>query len=110
MQLSAKEITANDELKISVTVENTGSVVGEEVVQLYIRDLVGSISRPVKELKGFEKISLNPGEKKVVNFTLTSKDLEFFGAEGEWSIEPGEYKLWVGTNSAEGLEYGFVLN
>ena len=110
LKLSAKEITANDELSVSVTVENTGSVAGEEVVQLYIRDLVGSISRPVKELKGFEKISLNPGEKKVVNFTLTSKDLEFFGAEGEWSIEPGEYKLWVGTNSAEGLEYGFVLN
>ena len=109
LKLSAKEMTSNGELNISVTVENTGSVAGEEVVQLYIRDLVGNISRPVKELKGFEKISLNPGEKKEVNFTLTAKDLEFYGAEG-WTIEPGEYKLWVGPNSAEGLEDGFVLN
>ncbi len=109
LKLSAKEITANDELKISVTVENTGSRAGEEIAQLYIRDLVGSISRPVKELKGFEKISLEPGEKKEVNFTLTGKDLEFYGATDEWRTEPGEYKLWVGPNSTEGLESGFIL-
>ncbi len=109
LTLSSRELTANDKLNITVTVENTGKRKGEEVVQLYIRDLVGSVSRPVKELKGFQKISLNPGEKKSVTFTLTPKDLEFYGATGEWRTEPGQYKIWVGTNSDEGLESGFEL-
>jgi beta-glucosidase len=109
LQVFPKELQANGELKISVTVENTGHRAGEEVVQLYIHDLVGSISRPVKELKGFEKINLDPGEKREVTFTLISKDLEFYGATNEWKAEPGEFKLWVGTSSVEGLEAGFVL-
>ena len=109
LKLSSKELTADGKLKITVTIENTGDRAGEEVAQLYIRDLVGSISRPVKELKGFKKIKLNAGEKRDVTFELTAKNLEFFGAENCWKTEPGEYKLWVGTNSAEGLEAGFVL-
>ena len=109
LKLSSEELTADGKLKITATIENTGDRAGEEVVQLYIRDLVGSISRPVKELKGFKKIKLNAGEKRDVTFELTAKNLEFFGAENCWKTEPGEYKLWVGTNSAEGLEAGFVL-
>jgi beta-glucosidase len=109
LSLSSKTLEANGKLTITATVENIGSIAGEEVVQLYICDLVGSISRPVKELKGFQKISLNPGEKKQVTFELTPKDLEFYGATGKWRTEPGEYKVWVGTNSAEGLESGFTL-
>lgn len=109
LKLSSEELQMNGEMQISVIVENTGERVGEEVVQLYIRDLVGSISRPIKELKGFEKIKLDPGESKKVTFTLTSKDLEFYGAANKWKAEPGEYNLWVGTNSSEGLESGFTL-
>lgn len=109
LKLSDKVLAETGELKVNVTVKNTGERAGEEVVQLYIRDLVGSISRPVKELKGFEKIGLNPGEAKDVSFTLTAKDLEFYGAANEWKAEPGEFKLWVGTNSAEGLEARFIL-
>lgn len=109
LKLSSKTLQANGKLTITATVENTGKRAGEEVVQLYIRDLVGSISRPVKELKGFQKISLKPGEKKQVTFELTPEDLKFYGATGEWRDEPGKYKLWVGTSSVEGLESGFTL-
>ncbi len=109
LKLSSNEMSESGNIKVAVSVKNTGKFAGEEVVQLYIRDLVGSISRPVKELKGFEKISLTPGESKEVNFTITTKELEFFGASNEWKAEPGEFKLWVGTNSAAGLEAGFVL-
>ncbi len=109
LKLSSEELTEGGELKISATVTNTGERAGEEVAQLYIRDLVGSISRPVKELKGFEKIMLNPGESKEVTFTLLPADLAFFGASNEWKSEPGDFKVWVGTNSVEGLESGFTL-
>lgn len=109
LKLSSRELTADGELKISTTVKNTGDRAGEEVVQLYVRDMVGSISRPVKELKGFEKVMLKAGESKEITFTLTAEDLKFYGASNEWKAEPGEYKIWVGTNSADGLESGFAL-
>jgi beta-glucosidase len=109
LRLSDKILTESGELVITVTIKNSGDRSGEEVVQLYIRDLTGSISRPVKELKGFEKVSLKSGETKDVTFTLTPKDLEFFGATKEWKAEPGEFNLWVGTNSSKGLEANFVL-
>lgn len=109
LKISSDEISGDEKLRVSVTVKNTGKVKGEEVVQLYIRDLVGSTTRPVKELKGFEKILLNPGESKVVNFTLGSNDLAFWGADNQFKAEPGDFKLWVGTSSAEGLETSFRL-
>ncbi|NQU85092.1 MAG: beta-glucosidase BglX [Mariniphaga sp.] len=108
-RLSSENLTMGGELKVSAIIKNTGEVAGEEVVQLYIRDLVGSISRPVKELKGFEKIMLEPGESKEVSFTITTKDLEFYGINNRWEAEPGDFKLWVGTNSSEGLEGEFEL-
>ena len=89
--------------------KNTGKYQGKEVVQLYIRDLVGSVTRPVKELKGFEKISLAPGESKQVSFTITNKDLEFYTRDMTFKSEPGDFKVFVGTNSAETLEADFVL-
>jgi len=107
--LSSEKIPMNGELKVSVRVKNTGQVAGEEVVQLYIRDLVGSTARPVKELKGFRKVMIQPGETADVEFTLTAADLAFYTASGEWKAEPGSFRLWVGTNSAEGLEAGFTL-
>ncbi|WP_347840503.1 beta-glucosidase BglX [uncultured Draconibacterium sp.] len=109
LALSAGEINEDSKIVASATITNTGDVVGEEVVQLYIRDLVGSVSRPVKELKGFKKISLKPNESQKVSFEITTEDLEFYGASGEWKAEPGEFKLWIGPNSAEGLETAFVL-
>lgn len=109
LKLSSDVLSADSDLVISVTLKNTGERAGEEVAQLYIRDLVGSISRPVKELKGFEKVMLNPGESKEITFTLSVGDLAFYGASDEWKLEPGDYKLWVGTNSSEGLEGSFTL-
>ena len=109
LQISNEILDQNGEISVSADITNTGDRAGEEVVQLYIRDLVGSISRPVKELKGFEKISLEPGEKKQVSFQISSEDLAFYGASGEWKAEPGEFKLWIGTDSSKGLKGSFEL-
>lgn len=109
LKISSDAISKGEKLQVSVSVKNSGNVSGEEVVQLYIRDLVGSITRPVKELKGFEKISLQAGESKVVNFTIGENDLAFWGADNTFKAEPGDFNLWVGTNSAEGLETSFKL-
>ncbi len=109
LTLSESEITADQKLKVSVVVKNTGKVNGEEVVQLYVRDLYGSIARPVKELKGFEKIFLKAGESKMVEFELEASDLAFYGADKTWKAEAGDFHLWVGTNSQSGLKGEFKL-
>lgn len=88
-----------ENVMISVDVQNTGNFDGEEVVQLYIRDLVTSVTKPVKELKGFQKIFLKKGEKKTVQFTLTPDDLALFNAKMEWVTEPGEFDIFVGGDS-----------
>ena len=91
-----------DKLTVRIPVTNTGSVAGAEVVQLYIQDVESSVDRPSKELKGFEKVWLKPGEKKTVRFTLTREDLCFFDADKhEWVAEPGEFKALVGASSAD---------
>lgn len=110
LNLSSSEMGMDGSIKATVTVKNTGKYAGKEVVQLYIRDLVGSVTRPVKELKGFEKISLAPGESKQVSFTITKKDLEFYTRDMSFKAEPGDFKVFVGTNSAETLEADFKLN
>lgn len=97
------------ELEITVTVTNTGERAGAEVVQLYIRDLVASATRPVKELKGFRKIMLEPGQNSTVSFTLTADDLAFYWPDGTWSAEPGAFKVFVGTNSRDVKEAEFRL-
>ena len=89
------------QVKVAVTVKNTGNVKGEEVVQLYIHDLVASVVRPVKELKGFKKIMLNPGESAQVEFILTPAELGFYNTEGEFITEGGEFDIMVGTNSQD---------
>jgi len=95
--------------QFSATITNQGPVAGTEIVQLYVRDLVGSVTRPVKELKGFQKITLQPGEARRVTFDLASGDLAFTGADETSVIEPGEYHVWIGPNSQEGLQGGFTL-
>ncbi len=101
--------TNQSAIKVRVTIKNTGKLSGEEVVQLYIHDKVASIVRPVKELKGFQKISLNPNESSVVEFTLTDAELGFYTDKGEYIVEPGEFEVMVGTNSQQGLVGKFTL-
>ncbi len=100
-------ITKDQMFKISVDVENTGKRAGDEVVQLYIQDEVATVTRPVKELKGFKKISLNPGEKKSVEFALTPDDLSFYNLAMNKVIEPGTFKVFVGGNSVDVIETKF---
>lgn len=99
----------DEQIDVTMTVTNSGDMKGEEVVQLYIRDLVGSVTRPVKELKAFEKIALAPGESKQVNFTLTKDNLAFYTRNMEFKAEPGDLKVFVGTNSEDCLEADFKL-
>lgn len=109
LHLNKTTITPSDTLVVSVTVENTGEVSGEEIVQLYIRDLVASVTRPVKELKGFKKISLNSGDLKVVEFKITSEDLRFYDINMNYLAEPGDFKVFVGTHSECLQEADFSL-
>ena len=104
-----KTYAFKEKINISVTVKNTGAVEGEEVVQLYVRDLVASVTLPLKELKRFSKIKLKPDESKKVTFTLTSDDLAFYTKDMSFKAEAGEFKLFVGTNSVELLETNFTL-
>lgn len=96
-------------VEIGVTVENTGNLSGEEVVQLYLHDVVASVVRPIKELKGFKKIKLEPGARKKITFTLTEKELGFYNNAYEWVVEPGLFQVMVGGSSAAGLRAGFEL-
>ena len=97
-----------DGFKVSANVRNAGNRAGEEIVQMYIGDPVASVSRPVKELKGFQRVSLQPNETKRVTFTIKRHDLEFWSDRG-WTAEPGEFKVWIGPSSATGLEGKFEL-
>jgi len=109
IQLSTKELNEKGELKASVTVKNTGKADGEEVVQCYVRDLVGSVTRPVKELKGFEKIAIKAGESKTISFTITPDMLAFHRLDMSYGTEQGDYKLFIGGNSRDVKEIGFKL-
>ncbi|PQJ76589.1 glycoside hydrolase family 3 N-terminal domain-containing protein [Polaribacter glomeratus] len=109
IKLSSSEITPNSEITASVTVKNTGTVKAKEVVQMYLKDEIGSVTRPDKELKGFEKIELNPGESKTVTFTITPKMLEFTGIKMEKIFEAGDYRVMIGTSSKNYLESNFKL-
>ncbi len=109
LRLSAESIPLGGRLTASVDVTNTGDWPGVEIVQLYTRDLVASLTRPVKELKGFRRIRLEPGETKTVSFTLTTDDLRFYDSEGRHIVEPGRFHLWIGPNSAEGLKAEFTV-
>ncbi len=99
--LSRTTIKANQKLTASVTVTNTGKVDGKEVVQLYIRDLVGSVTRPVKELKGFQKIELKAGESKIVSFNISQADLKFYNYDLKYVSEPGKFQVFIGGNSRD---------
>lgn len=100
--VSSKSITAADSLVVTIPIKNTGKVAGKEVVQLYVNDEKSSLPRPVKELKGFEKISLEPGEEKMVSFTLTKEALLYYDDKKKaWVAEPGKFKIMIGASATD---------
>lgn len=109
LELSSKTMAVDDSIEVSVNLKNTGKYEGAEVVQLYIRDRFGSLTRPVKQLKGYKKVSLKPGETKKVTLGLQAKDLEFYNGT-DYVIEPGDFDIWVGTNSKDGLHDEFSIH
>jgi beta-glucosidase len=109
LQLSANSIRPGGSLNVTVEVENRGRRAGDEVMQLYIRDLAASVTRPVRELKAFERVTLKPGERRKVSFTLKSEQLGFINREMRFVVEPGDFKIFVGNSSVGGLEAGFTV-
>ncbi len=109
LRLDKTDLRQGESLRASVTLKNTGNYAATEVVQLYVRDLVGSIARPVKELKGFRRVSLKAGEAVRVTFNLQADDLAFYGLTMQETTEPGAFKLWIGGDSNAALETVFTL-
>jgi len=109
VKLSSNSLNKTGNIYATVTLKNTGSKDGSEVVQLYIQDLVGSVTRPVKELKGFQKIFLKAGETKEITFKISAEDLKFYNADLKFAAEPGDFKVFVGGNSRDVKEIGFTL-
>ena len=99
MKVSSTRIKFNEKLKITVEVANTGRYDGSEVVQLYVKDVVGSVTRPVRELKGFERVELKKGEKKTVTFELSSEDLKFYNIDMKNVAEAGDFEVFIGGSS-----------
>jgi len=109
LQLSDASIARNGQLKVSVEVQNVGKRAGDQVVQLYIRDIAASMTRPVKELKGFKRISLKPGETQRIEFTLGPEHLGFYNREMKYVVEAGEFKVMVGSSSEDVIEKSFEV-
>lgn len=110
LSLASDNLTVQDTLSISFTLKNTGKYDGTEVVQLYVQDKVGSVTRPVKELKRFQRVTLKAGESTQVSLSLPVSELAFWGYDMNYTVEPGDFTLWVGTNSAEGLTKDFSVS
>ena len=108
LRLSSNSLTKDGKIEVSVDLKNNSSITGKEVVQLYIRDLIGSLTRPVKELKGFEMVELQPNQTKTITFTIDEKTIEFYTANSKWEAEPGEFEVFVGGSSATTLETSFM--
>ena len=101
VKVSSSSVKGNQKLTASITVTNTGNTTGKEVIQLYIRDVVGSITRPVKELKGFQKVELKAGESKTISFTITPEDLKFYNYDLKYDWEAGDFEIMIGSNSRD---------
>ena len=109
IRVSADEIALGDTITISADVTNTGAVAADEIVQLYVRDLVGNVTRPVRELKGFRRLRLEPGQRTSVDFELHTDDLAFYGRDMKLAAEPGEFHVWIGGSSTADLQAGFRI-
>ena len=101
LKLSKTKINANETVEVSFNLTNSGKFAGDEVVQLYLRDKVGSVVRPIIELKDFQKIHLNVGETKTINFTIDKEKLAFYNQQLEWGTEPGDFDLMIGSSSSD---------
>ena len=110
IKMSSNSMTLGSQIEASVVLKNTGKVKGKEVVQMYIHDQFASVTRPVRELKGFELVELGPGESKKVSFTIDPELLEFYSANRKWESEPGAFTVYIGTNSATKRKANFSLN
>ena len=110
LKLNKNSIPYNGEIQATVEVSNTGSRDGEEVIQLYIRDLIGSLTRPIKELKGFQKIMIKAGETKTVQFTINAEMLQFYTVNKKWEVEPGDFNVWIGGDSRTSLKQLFTVS
>ena len=109
ISLSAESFDLGEEITAAITVTNTGDYAGEEVVQLYIRDIAASSVRPMKELKGFEKIMLEPGESKEVRFSIDKEMLSFYNPDLEYVAEPGKFYVFIGTNAVDVKQAKFEM-
>ena len=109
LQIQKKEITEKEVLECSITIKNKGKRSSTETVQLYIQDVVGSITRPVKELKGFQKITLNAGEVRTISFTIQPSALSFVNSTLKEQLESGQFRLWIGSDSSTGIQGEFYL-
>ncbi len=109
VKLSSNTLSKTGNITATVTLKNSGSKDGSEVVQLYTRDMVGTITRPVKELKGFKKIFLKAGESKTVSFSISAQDLKFYNSDLKFVAEPGDFKVFIGGNSRDVKEAAFKL-
>jgi len=109
LRLSANELQPGDNLEVLVSVSNTGAVDGEEVVQLYVQDKVASVTRPLKELKGFTKVMLKAGEKKDISFSISMDNLKFYDINMNYVTEPGDFTIMVGGNSRDVITADFQL-
>ncbi len=107
LRLDQNVLEKDGKITVTADVKNTGDKAGEQVVQLYIQDLVGSVTRPVKELKGFEKVNLQKGETKTVQFTITPEMISFYNLKMKFGPEPGDFKVWVAANAADEANEGF---
>ncbi|RZK36851.1 MAG: glycosyl hydrolase, partial [Hymenobacter sp.] len=99
LKISRTSMGSGETAQVQFTLTNTGKVAGEEVAQLYVRDLVASVARPLKELKDFQKVSLKPGESRTITFTINKDKLAFYNNKLEWAAEPGDFNLLVGSAS-----------
>lgn len=109
LKISKDKFTKNESITVSVEVTNTGNFDGKEVVQMYLRDLVGTVTRPVKELKGFEKVFIKKGETKTVSFTISEEDLKFYNYDLDFVVEPGEFEVFIGTDSTTEMKLNFLF-
>ena len=107
--LDKKEYGVDDTITVSFTLSNTGEHKGTEVVQVYVRDVVGSLTRPVKELKAFERVELASGESRTVTLQIPVRELAFWGLDGVKKVEPGDFQLWVAGDSASGEALSFKV-
>jgi beta-glucosidase len=109
LRLSSTSVSRNGSLSASVDVTNTGGRAGDEVVQLYLHDPVASISQPIRRLRGFERVTLGPGETRTVTFTLNKSDFGFYDNRGRFVVEPGQIDVYAGNSSAADMKQSFTV-